>query len=73
MKTAADPRIAELLQLARAEGLTLPYSPELIIDIEDRGHYIDLRTGFIGDSRDCFSLTVIGEAELIVLNCEVSE
>lgn len=66
-----DPRITELLELAAAEGLTLPYSPDFIVDVESRGRYVDLSTGFIGDSSDRFSLTPIGEAELIALQSEM--
>jgi hypothetical protein len=48
-----DPRITELRTLAESEGLTLPYSPELIIAMEDAGHVINLVTGDI----------VLGEAD----------
>ena len=67
-----DKRVQELEALALEEGITLPYSPELIIDIENRGHYVDLVTGYFGDNRERFSLTPIGEAELIALRSEVS-
>lgn len=42
-----DARIAELLELAGAEGLMLPYPPETIIALEDAGHVVDLLTGAI--------------------------
>ena len=42
-----DPRIAELLELAEAEGLTLLYPPETIIKMEDAGNVVDLNTGAI--------------------------
>lgn len=61
----SDPRIQELLTLAAEEGITLPYSPEVILALEDKGKYVDLTTGLIGDAGETFSLTVIGEAELL--------
>jgi hypothetical protein len=42
-----DNRIAEFLQLAEEEGLTLPYSPETMIAFEDQGMIVDLHTGRI--------------------------
>jgi hypothetical protein len=42
-----DPRIAELVELAEAEGLTLPYPPEMIIRMEDAGTVVDLHTGAV--------------------------
>lgn len=40
-----DKRVAELEQLASAEGFTLPMTAEQIIAIEDAGHTVDLLTG----------------------------
>ena len=68
----ADMRITELLDLAAKEGITLPYAPDVIIGLEDRGHYVDLTTGMVGDSNETVSLTPIGEAELIARRSEVS-
>ena len=48
-----DKRIEELQTLAEAEGLTLPFSPETIIRMEDAGHVVDLETGAV----------VVGEGE----------
>jgi len=45
--SSQDPRIVELLELAEAEGLTLPYPPETIIRMEDAGNVVDLNTGSI--------------------------
>ena len=42
-----DRRIAELLELAAHEGITLPLSPKAIIEQEDMGNVVDLRTGAI--------------------------
>lgn len=42
-----DKRITELLELAQAEGLTLPFKPEMIIRLEDAGHVVDLTTGAV--------------------------
>jgi hypothetical protein len=45
MTNQIDSRIAELEALAREEGLDLPYSPNVIIALEDRGSIVDLVTG----------------------------
>lgn len=42
-----DNRIAELLELAQVEGLTLPYPLQTICALEDTGAVVDLRTGAI--------------------------
>lgn len=60
-----DKRIRELLDLVEAEGITLPYPPAVIVGLEERGKYVDLITGMIGDDSDRISVTVVGEAELI--------
>jgi hypothetical protein len=43
--SSQDPRIAELTQIAREEGITLPMPPATIIWFEDRGYVVDLVTG----------------------------
>ena len=58
-------RLIELTELAESEGIALPYSPDVILNIEDSGRYVDLTTGMIGSDQERFSLTVIGEAEII--------
>ena len=63
--TKVDPRVHELEQLARDEGITLPWPAEVIVQMEEKGHYVDLNTGLIGSDQERVSLTVIGEAELI--------
>ena len=40
-------RISELLQLAEAEGFTLPMPAEMIVALEDTGAVVDLRSGAI--------------------------
>jgi hypothetical protein len=61
-----DARIAELLTLAEAEGLTLPYPPNMIIALEDAGHVVDLHTGAIqlgeADKPYHWNWTTAGEA-----------
>jgi hypothetical protein len=61
-----DNRVNELLALAEAEGLTLPYSPALIVHLEDAGHVVDLATGAIllgeGDRPYHWQWTPAGEA-----------
>lgn len=70
----SDPRITELLELAAAEGLQLPYPPETILALEDTGAIINLHTGAIypgeADQPVHFRLTVIGEALAVVLAAE---
>ena len=68
MTTAmTDKRIQELQDLAAGEGMILPYPPQVIIGLEDKGKYVDLATGMIGDSNERISLTVVGEAHAVVL------
>jgi hypothetical protein len=61
-----DQRVHELLELAAAEGLTLPMSPEVIIRLEDAGHVVNLKTGAIevgeGDKPYVWAWTPAGEA-----------
>lgn len=42
-----DPRVKELLDLAREEGITLPLPPLIIIKMEGAGAVVNLRTGAI--------------------------
>ncbi len=49
-----DNRIIELEAFATAEGITLPYPPEVIARLEDTGAVVDLVTGAI----------LIGEADM---------
>lgn len=69
-----DTRITELLDLAAAEGLPLPYPPETILALEDAGAIVNLHTGAIypGEANQAirFRLMVIGEALAIVLAAE---
>ena len=63
-----DPRVQELLDWMAMTGLELPYTIEEILALEDQGHVVDLITGEIHyDAADTerFSLTILGEAELI--------
>lgn len=64
-----DKRVTELLELAETEGITLPYTPERIVEIEDQGHVVDLQTGqIILHGADHFvDSTVIGHATDVVL------
>lgn len=41
----ADPRVSELEELAASEGFRLPYPPDYIVWLEDRGRLVDLVTG----------------------------
>lgn len=45
--THRDPRIEELLELAKTEGFTLALHPDIIIAMENVGAIVDLRTGAI--------------------------
>jgi hypothetical protein len=69
-----DTRITELLDLAAAEGLPLPYPPEMILALEDAGAIVNLHTGAIypgmADQPIYVRLTVIGEAVATVLAAE---
>ena len=70
-----DPRIEELLALAKSEGFTLPYDPETIIAQENLGNVVDLTTGAIilgeADATYTWSLTPQGEQLARILKGEV--
>lgn len=63
-----DKRIAELLELAATERIVLPYSPRIILALENNGHVVDLTTGHIvpGGANYTVTLTTVGEAEFFV-------
>lgn len=64
-------RIQELLDLAAVEGFTLAMTPEHILEIEDAGYVVDLRTGdIIGRDDDWFTLTPYGDAMAHLLSAE---
>ena len=69
-----DTRITELLALAEAEGLSLPYPPDVIVRLEDSGAVVDLVTGAVivagADVR--YGLTLLGEANAVVWESEVT-
>lgn len=75
MAKRQDPRIQELLDLAEAEGFTLPYDPEFIAQQEDLGNVVDLTTGAIilneADTAYDWSLTPEGERLARILKGEV--
>lgn len=75
MAKRQDPRIQELLDLAEAEGITLPYDPETIISQEDLGNVVDLETGAIilneADTAYDWTLTPEGEQLARILRGEV--
>lgn len=56
----------ELRHLADSDGLRLPYPIGVIVGLERRGLYVDLRTGLIGSAEERVLLTVLGEAAVIV-------
>ena len=66
-----DPRITELIELAQAERIALPYSPATIVAIEDIGAIVDLRTGVIEHGPGTrVEPTVIGEAVAVTLRAK---
>lgn len=67
-----DTRITELFDLAKAEGLRLPYPPDVIARLEDKGAVVDLVTGavIVSGAYVRYSLTLLGEANAVVWNCE---
>lgn len=75
MAKRQDPRIQELLDLAEAEGITLPYDPEIIIAQEDLGNVVNLTTGAIilgeADTVYDWTLTPDGEQLARILRGEV--
>ncbi len=70
-----DTRIQELLELATAEGITLPYPPEFIVAMEDFGNVVDLMTGaiMVGEANTPYQweLTPTGEAVAHLLSVGV--
>ena len=75
MSKKHDPRIQELLDLAEADGISLPYDPEFIITQEDQGHVVDLTTGAIilseADATYTWTLTPEGQELARILRGEV--
>lgn len=55
----------EIEQLAREEGLTLPWPASVIAAMEERGQYVDLVSGLTGSDKERVSLTVVGEAAAV--------
>ena len=72
MTTTQAQRIADLLELAEAEGLILPLPASLIARMEESGAAVDLRTGAIlpGAADVRYRLTVLGEANAVVCQKE---
>jgi len=55
-------RIQELLDLADQEGFVLPIPAKMIIDLEDAGYVVDLRSGAcVGVDTDRYSLAPAAE------------
>ena len=75
MAKRQDPRIQELLDLAEAEGIELPYDPAFIAQQEDLGNVVDLTTGAIilseADTAYDWTLTPQGEQLARILRGEV--
>ena len=75
MTNRHDTRIRELMDLAEAEGIVLPYTPEFIITQEDQGHVVNLETGAIilneSDVAYDWTLTPDGERLARILRGEV--
>ncbi len=75
MAKRQDSRIQELLDLAEAECITLPYDPEFIAQQEDLGNVVDLNTGAIilneADTAYDWTLTPEGEQLARILRGEV--
>jgi hypothetical protein len=51
-----DPRIQELLDLAREEGIKLPYPIDLILWLEDRGRVVNLHDGSVTLAYDSLAM-----------------
>lgn len=75
MSKRHDTRIQELVDLAEAEGITLPYDPEFIAAQENLGNVVDLTTGEIilneADTVYTWSLTPQGEEIARIIKGEV--
>jgi len=69
-----ETKVKELLALAEAEGIRLPYSAEAIARLEHTGAIVDLRTGAIvvgeADALYRWELTPDGEALANLLETE---
>ena len=53
-----DKRILELLELAEVEGITLPYSPQMIVAMENTGAVVNLLTGEDPHRRGRYTLSL---------------
>ena len=56
-------RIAELIELAEDEGITLPWPPAVIVGMEEQGKYVDLTSGLTGSDQERVALTEKGRAK----------
>lgn len=67
MTTTQAQRIADLLELAEAEGLTLPLPASMIARMEENGAVVDLHTGAVipGGADVRYRLTTLGEANAV--------
>jgi len=68
----SDPRIDELYALCEAEGLELPLPVDVILELEDAGHVVDLETGhiFTGGAWYTVHMTPVGEATVHLMQLE---
>lgn len=66
--TATQQRIADLLEFAAAEGITLPMPADMIARLEDGGAVVDLVTGAIipGGANVRYTTTLLGDANAVV-------
>lgn len=73
--TAHEKRVADLLELAAEEGLTLPLPAEVIARLEATGATVDLVTGAItpGAADHRYGLTVGGEAVAVALRAGAAD
>ena len=67
--TTVNKRIDDLNELAASEGITLPWPAEVIAQLEEQGHTVDLLTGMVNQNggNDRISLTAFGEAVAVAL------
>lgn len=68
MSTTHTQRVADLLEWAAAEGLTLPLPADVIARLEETGAVVDLVSGAItpGGADHRYSLTPAGQALAII-------
>ena len=64
MANTIEDKVADLVELAELEGITLPFPPDMIARLEETGAVVNFSTGeiIVNGAEQRYSLTTYGEA-----------